>query len=154
MAIRIRGKLQQADLDDIQRLFLGRYYWARYSIHPFVIGIAVGSMTGFAWAWLRRDWLILDVTCFAAMLLTALHAWGARRDRGKDLDRVNRASQSGSLWIQRAGVFTSNTERCRSFLGPTTRPTKKARVFWLKPSGKGGVTMLPISHLTERERQT
>lgn len=146
--MRIRGKVELADVDNARKLILGKFYWARFLVHPFVIGILLAWTGVTVWGWLHRDWVAIEVALFVTVLFIAVHFYGSHRDKEKQLKRLN-ATLAEWITVLPDGLRFEETDGVTVFVPWVKYKTYQEgeRVIWIKPRNKGLVTMLqsPVS---------
>src|ERR1051326_3862 len=87
--MRIRGKVEQADVADVRKLILGKFYSMRLLIHPFVLGILLICWTGLTvLRWLPRSWGPIGMVPLA-IVLYVVWFYGLLRSSEKALKRLN-----------------------------------------------------------------
>lgn len=151
--MRFRGKVELADVDDARKLILGKFYWARFVIYPFVIGSLIGWIGVTVWGWHNRNWFAVGSALFVTVLFIALH-YCVDREKERELKRLN-ATLAEWITVLPDGVRFEEADGVTVFIPWVHYKTYQEgeRVIWVKPPNKGQGTMLPISSLSDIDKQ-
>jgi hypothetical protein len=153
--MRISGKAEQADVDDARQLILGRLYWARFLLNPFVYGVLGGVTLVMLWSWWHRYLMIGAVASVVPVIvLLGLHFHDAHRFRDKHLRQMN-ATLPDWIIVLPNGVQLEAQDGTILFTPWVRYRTYREgkRVIWLKPIGGQTDVMLPISSLSTTDKQ-
>ncbi len=153
MELKLSGKLKAENIDEIGRLARSRWYWPRLRFANFCGIFILGGLLWITVAGLvngeNLNWRGIGDVWAIFVLLFAFLYFRAKQTRKKETSAMA-AALPDWITVSASGLHFDGPNGANSF---RTNDGVKARGLWLSSTQLIEVAMLPISQLTEAERQ-
>ena len=156
--MRIGGHVEQADVDEVRKLMLGKLYRVRFVLNPFAYGVLGGWAVIMLWFWWRHHVLVpgaVIASILPVVLLLGLHFRGAYTSRDQQLTRLNATLPDSivvlpncvQLEADDGKMLFTPLVRYKSYL-------EGKRVIWLKAKDGETDVVLPVSNISASDRHS